>query len=89
MRPLERIGERSVNGLRATYATGEPAPVSGEYQIVGHEVPANARCVSRRGGATIEVLKHTPLPSHGPCGKGALWSLTSADVPLEPIHQTS
>ena len=47
---------RFVSGLGAIYATGELAPVSGEYKIVGHEVPAKARCVSRRTGATVEVL---------------------------------
>ena len=67
-----------MNGLGAAYATGELAPVSGEYRLVGHEIPANARCVSQRRSATVEVLKHTPLPSHGPCGHGALWCLTWA-----------
>ena len=75
---IRRVGESAVNGLCASYATGELAPVGGEYQIVGHEIPANARCVSRRMGATIEVLKNTPLPSCGPCGRGALWRLKSA-----------
>ena len=67
-----------MNGLGATYGTGELAPVSGAYQIVGHEMPTSARCASQRRRATIEVLKHTPLPSHGPCGQAALWCLTSA-----------
>ena len=85
-------GDMSVDGLGTTYGTGELAPVSGEYQLVGHEIPVNARCrVLRRVGgmlvegyagsasdAAITVLKHTPLPSHGPCGQGALWCLTWA-----------
>ena len=75
--------------LGTTYGTGELAPVTGVYELVGHEVPADARCsVQRRvegklvrgyaesaPGAAIQVLKHTPLPSHGPCGHGALWCL--------------
>ena len=73
-----------VHEIGSIYGTGELAPVSGEYRIVGHEIPANARCVSRGRGATIRVLKRSPLPSHGPCGLGALWCLTSADAPMAP-----
>ena len=73
-----------VHQMGSIYGTGELAPVTGEYQIVGHEIPANARCVSQRRGATIRVLKRIPLPSHELCGQGALWRLTSEDVPLGP-----
>ena len=79
-----------MDALGTTYGTGELAPVTGVYELVGHEIPTGARCfVQRRvggrlvegyaepgSGGAIEVLRHTPLPSHGPCGQGALWCLT-------------
>ena len=68
----------AMTGLGATYGTGELAPVSGIYQIVGHEIPASAGCTSHCSGPSIKVLKHTPLPSHGRCGQGALWCLVVA-----------
>ena len=76
--------------LGTTYWTGELAPVSGVYELVGHETPANARCVAQRrvwgvlvegysgSGGEIQVREGTPLPRHGPCGQGALWCLTWA-----------
>ena len=76
--------------LGTTYWTGELAPVSGIYVLVGHETPSNARCVAQRRvwgvlvegyaglGGEIHAGKGTPLPRHGPCGQGALWCLTWA-----------
>lgn len=79
-----------MEGLGATYGTGEPAPATGVYELVGHEIPAGARCLVQRrvggklvegyaeaAGGVIEVLRHAPLPSHGRCGHGALWCLIS------------
>lgn len=76
--------------LGSVYGTGELAPITWIYELVGHEIPADARCLVQRrvqgklvegyaepvSGPAIEVLKHTPLSSHGLCGHGALWCLT-------------
>ena len=74
---LNEWANGSAYGLGTTYGTGELAPVGGRYQMVGHEIPASARCSFERRGATIEVRRHTPLPGHEACGQGALWCLTS------------
>ena len=69
--------------------TGEQAPVSGHYELVGHEVPTSKRCVSRRRKATIGLLAGGALPRHEACGGRALWRLTSIDPAPERARQPS
>ena len=59
--------------------TGEQVPVSGQYELVGHEIPTSKRCASRRRRATIRLLEGGALPRHEPCGGTALWRLISID----------
>ena len=66
--------------------TGEQAPTGGQYELVGHEIPASNRCASRRRKATIRLLEGGVLPYHEACGGRALWRLISMDPVPEPAH---
>lgn len=74
---------------RVYCGTGEQAPVGGQYELVGHEIPTSKRCASGRRKATIRLLEGGVLPCHEACGGRALWRLKSMDLVLEPTHPLS
>ena len=61
------------------YATGEPVPIRGAYQIIGHAFLADVSCLTGdwERERTVSVGQGDPLPVHDACGQGALWILAS------------
>ena len=55
------------------FKSGDIAPVSGNYQFVGHEAETS-NCVPRVG-AYLHLRKGMKIPLHDDCLQSSVWSL--------------